>query len=125
MGDTLQKKYKIKYTYSSRDDIRGMKKYILDNFKYRELGENFTKKIKAAVDELRTFSTVHNITGIQYRGYDIYLKPYRTYLLFYIVDESLSVITILRVLKDGMNWQYILKRWIDEQDGYYTTKEHI
>ena len=42
----MQKKYRIKYTYSSRDDIRGMKKYILDNFKYRELSENFTKKIQ-------------------------------------------------------------------------------
>ena len=112
----MQKKYKIKYTYSNRDDIRRMKKYILENFKYRELGENFTKKIKTAVDELKTFSTVYNKTGIRYRGYDIYLKPYRTYLLFYIVNESLSVVTILRVLKDGMNWQYILKRWIHEQD---------
>lgn len=37
-------------------------------------------------------------------------------LLFYIVDDKLSVVTILRVLKDGMNWQYILKRWIREQD---------
>ncbi len=111
----MQKKYKIKYTYSSRDDIRGMKKYILDNFKYRELGENFTKKIKTAVDGLRAFPGGHNATGINYRGYDIYLKPYRTYLLFYIVDEKLSVVTVLRVLQDGMNWQYILKRWIDEQ----------
>ncbi|MBD5453077.1 MAG: type II toxin-antitoxin system RelE/ParE family toxin [Lachnospiraceae bacterium] len=116
MGDILQKKYKIKYTYSSRDDIRGMKRYILDNFKYRELGENFTKKIKTAVDGLRAFPTGHNTTGIRYRGYDIYLKPYRTYLLFYIVDDKLSVVTILRVLQDGMNWQYILKRWIYEQD---------
>lgn len=40
---------------------------------------------------------------------------YRTYLLFYIVDDELSVVTILRVLQDGMNWQYILKRWINEQ----------
>lgn len=116
MGGTLQKNYKIKYTYSSRDDIRGMKKYILDNFKYRELGENFTKKIKAAVNGLKTFPTGHNTTGIRYRGYDIYLKPYRTYLLFYIVDDKLSIVTILRVLQDGMNWQYILKRWIHEQD---------
>ncbi|MCM1058273.1 MAG: type II toxin-antitoxin system RelE/ParE family toxin [Firmicutes bacterium] len=92
-----------------------MKKYILENFKYRELGENFTKKIKTAVNGLRTLPGVHNITGIRYRGYDIYLKPYRTYLLFYIVDESLSVVTILRVLQDGMNWQYILKRWVHEQ----------
>ena len=112
----MQKDYKIKYTYSSRDDIRGLKKYILNNFKYRELGENLTKKIKTAVDGLRTLPMGYNATGIQYRGYEIYLKPHRTYLLFYIVDDKLSVVTILRVLQDGMNWQYILKRWIEEQD---------
>ncbi len=48
-------------------------------------------------------------------GYDIYQKLYRTYLLFYIVDDDLSVVTVLRVLQDGMNWQYILRRWIGEQ----------
>lgn len=30
-------------------------------------------------------------------------------------NES-AVVTILRVLQGGMNWQYILKRWIHEQD---------
>ncbi len=113
----MQKKYRIKYTYSSRDDIRRLKKYILNNFKYRELGENFSEKIKTAVDGLRTFPTGYNTTGIQYRGYDIYLKPYRTYLLFYIVDDGSSAVTILGVLQDGMNWQYILKRWMNEQDA--------
>lgn len=93
-----------------------MKKYILDNFQYRELGENFTKKIKTAVDGLRTFPTGHNTTGIRYRGYDIYFKPYRTYLLFYMIDDESAVVTILRVLQDGMNWQYILKQWVHEQD---------
>lgn len=112
----MQKSYKVRYTYSSRDDIRGMKKYILDNFKYRELGENFTKKMKTAVDGLRAYPIGHNTTGIRYKGYDIYFKPYRSYLLFYIVDTGQSVVTILRVLQDGMNWQYILKRWINEQD---------
>lgn len=34
--------YRIEYTFSSRDDMRKMKRYILDTFKYRELGENFT-----------------------------------------------------------------------------------
>ena len=44
-------KYKIEYTFSSRDDMRKMKKYILDTFKYRELGENFTKKMKEATED--------------------------------------------------------------------------
>ena len=49
-----QKKYKIKYTYSGRDDMRRMKKYILDQFKYKELGENFTQKMKKATNGLKT-----------------------------------------------------------------------
>ncbi len=111
----MQKNYKIKYTYSSRDDIRGIKRYILDNFKYCELGENFIKKIKAAAEGLKAFPTGHNTIGIRYRGYDIYMKPYRTYLLFYIVDNECSTVTILRVLQDGTNWQYILRRWVNER----------
>ena len=111
----MQKKYRIKYTYSSRDDIRGMKRYILDNFKYRELDESFTEKMKAAVNGLKVCPAGYNITGFCYRGYDIYLKPYQAYLLFYVVDDDLSEVTILCVLQDGMNWKYILDRWISEQ----------
>lgn len=31
--------------------MRKMKRYILDTFKHRELGENFTTKMKAAAKE--------------------------------------------------------------------------
>ena len=33
----------------------GMKKYILDTFKYRELGDSFVKKMKEAEKSLRFF----------------------------------------------------------------------
>ena len=107
--------YKIEYTYSSRDDIRGMKEYILKTFKYRELGENFTKKMKEAAKEIKKLPTGYSKTEFQYRGYDIYIKPYRTYLFFYVVDEQRRTVTMLRVLQDGMNWEYIIKQWIREK----------
>lgn len=111
-----KKKYKIKYTYSSRDDIRRMKKYILDQFKYRELGENFTRKMKEAANSLKTLPGGYDTIGFQYRGYDIHLKPYRTYLFFYIVDEEETCVTVLRVLQDGMNWQFIIRRWLEQNE---------
>ena len=107
-----QKKYKIKYTYNSRDDMRRMKKYIFDQFKYRELGENFTQKMKKATNGLKALPGGHNTIGFSYRGYDIHLKPYLTYLFFYIVNEEEATVTILRVLQDGMNWQFIMKQWL-------------
>ena len=91
-----------------------MKQYIMNHFKYPELGNSFSMKMKRAALELEISPTGYSTTGFSLRGYDIYLKPYRTYLLFYTIDEDAGIVTILRVLKDGMNWQYILKRWLIE-----------
>lgn len=46
--------------------------------------------------------------------YDIYMKPCESYLLFYTVDEAVKTVTVLRVMQDGMDWQYIINRWLRE-----------
>lgn len=112
----MKRNYKIEYTFSSRDDMRNIKKYILENFKYRELGENFTHKMKKATNGLKTLPTGVDTVGFQYRGYDIHLKPYQTYLFFYIVDEPTQTVTILRVMQNGMDWQFVLKRWLEDNE---------
>lgn len=112
----MKRNYKIEYTFSSRDDMRNIKKYILENFKYRELGENFTHKMKKATNGLKTLPTGFDTVGFQYRGYDIHLKPYQTYLFFYIVDEPTQTVTILRVMQNGMDWQFVLKRWLEDNE---------
>ena len=55
---------------------------------YRELGENFTQKMKKATNGFKPLPGGHNIIGFSYRGYDIHLKPYLTYLFFYIVNDG-------------------------------------
>ena len=37
------------------------------------------------------------------------MKPCEFYLLFYTVDEAVKTVTVLRVMQDGMDWQYIIK----------------
>lgn len=106
------KKYKIQFTKSSKDDIREMKEYILRTFCYWELGESFSKKMRKAVEKLKVLPTGYDTIDFAYRGYKIYLKPYQTYLFFFVVDEPKRTVTILRVLQDGMNWQHIMKRWL-------------
>lgn len=101
------KKYKVVIAQSGKLDVKEKKKYILQQFKYREYAENFSKKIKKAVLALDTLPTGYNTTGFRYRGYDIYMKPCESYLLFYTVDEAVKTVTVLRVMQDGMDWQYI------------------
>lgn len=105
------KKYKVVIAQSGKLDVKEKKKYILQQFKYREYAENFSKKIKKAVLALDTLPTGYNTTGFRYRGYDIYMKPCESYLLFYTVDEAVKTVTVLRVMQDGMDWQYIINRW--------------
>lgn len=106
------KNYKIKYTQISQSDVKQMRKYILDNFKYLELVENFDKKISNAIKTIQNAPDIYNPTEFYYRGYKIYMRCIDSYLFFYIVENS--TVVLLRVLKDGMNWEYIMKLWLRE-----------
>lgn len=106
------KKYRVVIAESGKRDVKEKKKYILKHFKYREYAENFSQKIKVAAMQLKVFPSGYETTGFQYRGYDIYMKPQSNHLLFYTIDERTATVTILRVLQDGMDWEYIIKRWI-------------
>ena len=101
------KKFKIVISKDALLDIKSTKKYILDTFKYREYAENFSKKIKKAIKELDSFSKGYEATGYVIEGLSIYFKPYSTYLIFFVVEDS--TITVIRVLKDCMYWQSIIK----------------
>lgn len=106
-------RYNVVIAQSGKMDVKNKKKYILQRFKYREYAENFSQKMKKALKQLDTFPKSYDITGLQYRGYEIYLKPYNNYLLFYIVDEEAKKVVVLRVLQDGMDWENIIKRWLN------------
>lgn len=110
----LNKRYKVQIAESGKMDVKQKKRYILQHFRYREYAENFSHKIKQAVKKLDMLPTSHEDTGFQYRGYDIYRLPISDHLLFYTVDDLANTVTVLRVLQDGMDWQYIIKQWIRE-----------
>ena len=109
----MVKRYKVVIAQSGKMDVKNKKRYIIENFKYRDYAQNFSAKIKKAAQELDTLPTGYGTTGFQYRGYDIYMKPNSNHLLFYTVDEEKMVVTVLRVLQDGMDWEYIIQHWIE------------
>lgn len=108
----MNKRYKVVIAQSGKIDVKNKKHYIIQNFKYREYAENFSSKIRKATEDLATFPTDHQVTGFQYRGYDIYMKPQNNHLLFYTIDYNKGIVTVLRILQDGMDWEYIIQRWI-------------
>lgn len=101
-------KYKVLLSKDSIDDIKETKQYILTTFKYREYAENFSKKIKKAIKELSVFPTGYESTGYIIEELEVYFKPCGTYLIFFVVEGN--TVTVIRVLKDRMYWQSIIKK---------------
>ena len=106
----MLKKYTIRFVPSARNDLARMKQYILNEFKYPQYGVNFDNKIKEVSEIIKSSPTSFKATGFTYRGLDIYMRCIKSHLFFYVVDGK--TISVLRVLKDGMNWEYIMKLWI-------------
>lgn len=102
------KKYKVVLAKDALWDIKENKKYIWKNFGYREYAENFSKKIKAAIKALDSFAEGYEKTGYIIEGLEVYYKPYSTYLIFYVVEDT--KVTVIRVLKDRMYWKAIMNR---------------
>ncbi len=61
----MAKRYKVVIAQSGKMDVMNKKRYIIENFKYRDYAQNFSAKIKKAAQGLDTLPT----------GYDIYMKP--------------------------------------------------
>ena len=102
------KKYKIVLSKDALQDIKDNKSYILKNFKYREYAENFSKKIKGAIKALDLFAEGDEKTGFKIEELEVYYKPYSTYLVFFVVEDT--TVTVIRVLKDRMYWQAIINK---------------
>lgn len=102
------KKNKIVLAKDALQDIKNTKSYVLQTFRYREYAENFSRKIKSAIKALDPFAEGYEKTGYNIEGLEIYYKPYSTYLIFFVVEDM--TMTVVRVLKDRMYWQAILRK---------------
>ena len=104
----MDKKYKIVISKEALNDIASFKRYILRKFRYREYAENFSLKIKKAIQKINIFPKANKKTEYKIEGLDIYYKPCDTYLIFYAIDEQ--TVSIVRVLKDRMYWQRVIEQ---------------
>ena len=102
------KKYKIVLSKDALQDIKNTKTYILQTFMYREYAENFSKGIKSAIKALDPFAEGYEKTGYNIEGLEIYYRPCSTQLIFFVVEDA--TVTVIRVLKDRMYWQAILRK---------------
>lgn len=109
--------YKIVISQSAIRDITNIRRYILEHFKYTQLGNNFLRKIRNAIQSIEVFPLGNRQTDFSYRDYDIFLKTSKSYLIFYVVDKEKHIVILWRVLQDSMNWNAIISSWLIETNN--------
>lgn len=101
--------YKVVVTQEALEDISDLAKYIIDTFKNQKAANDFLDVYNRQVEVLRTFPIGYRGISIEYRGYEIRLKPFDTYNMFFVVDDRMRQIVILRLLKNLQDWKQILR----------------
>lgn len=92
------------------EDIGTFVSYIHRKLYNPDAAEKIYHNLKREIDQVGNFPMKFSDSGIGYRGYVIHKKVYKTYLIFYTIDDEKRKVYVLRVLKDLMNWRIILRQ---------------
>ena len=100
--------FEIKEAKEAKLDVKKLAAYMIYSLKNAQAASDFLDYYNKQIEILATFPFGYRGVGIQYQGYEIRMKPFLTYNIFFVVNNKTNQITILRVLKDRQNWKFIL-----------------
>ena len=101
--------YKVQETYEAKADVKNLAAYMIYSLKNKKAAIDFLNLYDKQVYNLAIFPLGYRGTDFRYRGYEIRMKTFSSYNIFYILDAREHQITILRILKNRQNWKEILQ----------------
>lgn len=102
-------RYSLRETKEAIEDITRQAAYMIEELENHKAALDFLDKYDEEVKRLACFPFGYRGISLEYRGYEIKLKSFGTYNIFFVVDMNENTITILRLLKDRQDWSAILK----------------
>lgn len=102
--------YSVVVTHEALKDVLNLANYMIDTFKNQKAANDFLDAYDKQIEVLSFFPTGYRGISIEYRGYEVRLKPFDTYNLLFVVDSEKRQIVILRLLKNLQDWKQILMK---------------
>ena len=68
-------------------------------------------KLDEAIDDME-YGRVQNIEDAWVDIDKVQEKTVRKYIVLMTVDKMVGVVTVLRILQDGMDWEQIINTWL-------------
>lgn len=101
--------YKILETDETLNDLCAIAINAYNFTRYTSSGDNVLIAYDTTVKCLCDFPNKFRGISIEHRGYEIRIRAFGNYNLFFCVDEAKGEVIILRVLYQKQNWEHILK----------------
>lgn len=113
--------HKIILTLEAIYDITDIADYIETEFGIAR-ADKFQRDMEKQLNSLAVLGNAFRRTGIYYRNYCIYKKPFPPSVIFYIIKELKNEVHILRVLREERDWERILtvQQEYDYPQGFVT-----
>lgn len=103
--------WKVNYTKDAEQDLQDIYDYISDGLLEPTTAANQTNRIMDAVDSLDRMPFRHILYDSElWRTKGLRVLPVDNYLVFYLPNESRSIVTIIRIMYGGRDIEKHLSR---------------
>lgn len=101
--------YSIIYTPEAVDDLRGIYSYIAMELLVPDTAKNQVNRIREAILNLDSFPKKHpEVDWEPWKGMGVRKFPVDNYIVFYLVDDEMLEVNIVRIFYGGMNIEEII-----------------
>lgn len=102
-------KYNIEYSKDSKEDLKGIAKYIKYDLQEPDISKKLIKKIRTEIDNLIDNPQKHAIIDDDFiRVLEIRKLIVDNYIVFYKINSKNNTIQIVRVMYGKRNWINLL-----------------
>ena len=101
--------FNLVQTKEAGRDLDNLVAYMMYSLKNGQAANNFLSEYERQIHNLVIFPFGYRGVSFEYQGYEIHLKTFSSYNIFFVIDDLKHQIIILRVLKDRQNWKAILQ----------------
>lgn len=103
------KQYKVLMTEPATDDLQSIARYIADELFEPAITKKLIGKIKEAVMSLAELPTRHGLVADErLAAQGIHKLLVENYIVFYVVSERETTVTILRILYGRRDWEHLI-----------------